>query len=186
MNTSEISHRYAKVLFHMASSQGLIENVLKSIEPLEILLQKPSEFLRLMVSPQVDDDVKMMFLKRSLGDGQSQEDNPQSKILEKFLLFLLKKGRIKFLPEILQEYQRLASEKLGVLNIRLISAAPVDAETNEKLVHKLEELFQQKTQIKQKIDPSLIGGGIFMIGNKMLDGSIKGKLLRLKKHLLRG
>ncbi len=179
MNNSEISHRYAKVMFRMAPSQDLVESLLKKLEPLEILLQKPSEFLRFMVSPQFDDALKMDFLKRSLGDDSDS-------ILLTFILFLLKKKRIEFLPEIIKEYGRLTSEKFGILDVRLIAAAPVDAETIEKLTEKLDKLFQRKTVIKEDIKPSLIGGGILMIGNKMLDASIKGKLQRLKKHLLRG
>ena len=179
MNTSEISHRYARVLFRMVQSHDSIESQLKDFEPLEILVQKPSEFLRFMNSPQFDDTLKIDLLKRSLGDNCDP-------IIATFLLYLFKKKRLEFLPEIIKEYRRLVSEKLGILNVRLISASSVDADTNDKLTQKLDKLFQRKTTIQHEIKPSLIGGGILMIGNKMLDASVKGKLTRLKKHLLRG
>ncbi len=179
MNNSEISNRYARVLFRMVPLQDSVESQLKDFGPLEILLQKPSEFLRFMVSPQFDDALKIDLLKRSLGD----DCDPT---IATFLLFLLKKKRLEFLPEIIKEYRRLTSEKLGIIDVRLISAAAVDTETNEKLTQKLDKLFQRKTQINHEIKPSLIGGGILMIGNKMLDASIRGKLSRLKKHLLKG
>lgn len=179
MNHSEISHRYARVLLNLTESEGVTERLLNAFGSLEILLKKPSEFMHFMLSPQFDHALKIDLLKRSLGPDHDQ-------ILMTFLLFLIQKKRIVFLPEILKEYQRLAAEKLGILNVRLITAAALDAETSERLARKLEELFRKKTQIKQEINQSLIGGGILMIGNKSLDASIKGKLLRLKKHLLRG
>ncbi len=163
----------------MAQSQDSIESQLKDFEPLEILLQKPSEFLRFMVSPQFEDRLKIDLLKRSLRDNCDP-------IIATFLLYLFKKKRLEFLPAIIKEYRRLVSEKLGILDVRLITAASVDADTNDKLKQKLDKLFQRKTNIQHEIKPSLIGGGILMIGNKMLDASIRGKLSRLKKHLLKG
>ncbi len=162
----------------MVQSQGSVE-LLKDFGPLDILMQRPSEFLRFMMSPQFDDALKVDLLKRSLGENYDP-------LIETFILYLFKKKRLEFLPEIIKEYRRLVSEKLGILDVRLISATAVDAGTNEKLAQKLDELFQRKTIINNEIKPSLIGGGILMIGNKMLDASVKGKLSRLKKHLLRG
>lgn len=177
--SSEIANRYARALFRTASDNTQLEVHLKCFEAISPLLQDSSQFLHWMASPQIAQNLKMEMLERNLGSIFDR------KLLD-FLLLLIKKGRFQELPAIAKEYQRLVAKKLGILDVQLITTVAIDESTKEKLALKLKEKFGLKPCIHEEIDPALIGGSILVIGNQVIDNSVKGKLQRLKKHLLRG
>lgn len=138
-----------------------------------------SRFFYLCASPQLDQKSKIEFLERCLGGDTDKK-------LVDFFIFLLKKRRLEFLPEIIAEFKRLAGEELGSMDVLLTTSVPIDEETEKKLQVKLEEKLHKKICIKKEIDPTLISGGILMIGNQRIDSSLRGRLQRLRKYLLRG
>jgi F-type H+-transporting ATPase subunit delta len=178
LSSSEISSRYAKAFFKFASTHEHLEAFLEDFEALMPLLKKPSRFLNFFAAPHIEMETKRAFLKKHF---KAKED---SQLLQ-FLLLLLEKRRFKCLPEIAYFFRKLAQEKLGILDVSMITAIPIDEETQEKVRRSLEERFQKKLQFKQSVNAKLLGGGVLMIGNKMIDNSIQGKLAKLRKHLLR-
>jgi F-type H+-transporting ATPase subunit delta len=179
LNRSEVSFRYGRALYAIASREKKVESWLKELDEITPFLEDKSRFLYICASPQLDQKTKIGFIERCLG----HDADPQ---LVKFYIFLIEKRRFQFLPAIVAEYQRLAGEELGSLSIDLITSDPIDEEAERKLQTKLEEKLQKKITIRKKIDPTLISGGILMIGNRRIDSSLRGRLLRLRKHLLRG
>lgn len=179
MNCSEVSFRYARALYSIASREKKVERWLKELDEITPFLERKSRFLYICASPQFDQKVKIEFIEKCLGREADRQ-------LVNFYIFLLKKRRLQFLPEIAAEYQRLAGEELGSMAIRLITSAPIGEETERKLQTTLEEKLQKKICIKKEIDPTLISGGILMIGNRRIDSSLRGRLMRLRKYLLRG
>lgn len=177
--SSEIANRYAKAFFRTGSENNLFEKHAKCFEAMAPLLQPSSQFLHWMASPQISQSLKIETLERHLGGICDR------KFLD-FLFFLIKKARFQLLPAIAKEYQRLVAKHQGIVDVRLITTVAIDEPTKEKLALNLKEKYGLKPRIHEEIDPTLIGGFVLVIGNQVLDNSIKGKLFRLKKHLLRG
>lgn len=175
----ELASRYARALFRTADESNQLEVQSKSLEAISSLLEPSSQFLHWMAAPQIAHNLKIEMLERNLGSICNRQ-------LMDFLLLLLKKGRFQELPGIVKEYQGLVAKKLGILDVRLITTVAIDEPTKEKLELKLKEKFGLKPRIHEEIDPSLIGGSVIVIGSQVIDNSVKGRLLRLKKHLLRG
>lgn len=179
MSCSEVSFRYARALFSIAAREKKVEQWLKELDAITPFLEPKSRFLHICASPQLDQKSKIEFIENCLGkDGDRQ--------LVDFYIFLLRKRRLQCLLEIVTEYQRLAGQELGSMAIRLITSAPIDEEAERKLQTILEEKLQKKICLKKEIDPTLISGGILMIGNRRIDSSLRGRLQRLRKYLLRG
>lgn len=177
--SSEVAKRYARALFRTADKNNQAEEHSKSFEAMEPLLKESSHFLHWMVAPQVAPNLKVEMIEGRL----SKLCNRQ---LLDFFLLLLKKGRFQKLPSIAREYQRLVAKKLGMLDVEIITTVSLDEATKETLGKKLKNKFGLEPRMHEVIDPSILGGVVIEIGSKMIDYSIKGKLLRLKKHLLRG
>lgn len=176
--STQLAARYARALFKLSEESDQVESILKILNILDPLIQRPSRFLHWLVSPQINLEAKRNLFLNVVPEG--------NKLLRNFFLLLLKKGRLQILPEIICEFKKLAASHLGILDVRLISTIQIDEETRNNLTKKIEETFNKKPIISEEIDPNLIGGEILIIGNKMFDSSLKGKLDRLKKHLLRG
>lgn len=103
-----------------------------------------------------------------------------------FISLLLDKGRIKYLPGIYEKFVGLADEKRSILTINIISATPLDNEQTAVIAAKYKKLYNAasvKTQVKY--DPSLIGGIRVIVGDKMTDASVKGRLKELEQLLLK-
>lgn len=175
MITSEIAYKYANALF-LSSSPEERESHLKQLKLLVQVLDKP-ELMTFFISPQISFSDKMRVLQKVLKQHLDHE-------LFSFLSLLLAKGRFKHFSEMMREFGRLYNESQGVLRVRLITTVPVDDAVLAKLKKRLDDKYRKNIKIKNDIDPKLVGGGILVIGNQMIDFSIRNKLKRLKEELL--
>jgi F-type H+-transporting ATPase subunit delta len=172
--TQKAAGRYSKALFNLASSKQELEQQLSDLEQVVGLLDPLMPFF---YSPQISQKEKEAVLDKNL------KGRFDDKLLS-FLLFLLKKRRLKDLSDIVQDYRRLVREELGVLEVRVVTAVPLDRDIKEKLQVKLEKVYPKKIEIQEEVDPELIGGGMVIMGNQLIDFSIRDKLARLKESLL--
>jgi F-type H+-transporting ATPase subunit delta len=101
-------------------------------------------------------------------------------------LLLFDKGRIVFLGDINEFYQKLADELKGVARAQLVSAVELSSETVEKIRTALSEKTGKEIILEVDQDPGLIGGIVTRIGDLVLDGSIKTQLLKMRETLKRG
>lgn len=100
-----------------------------------------------------------------------------------FLSLLLKKNRFGYFPEVVERFKQKVYEKQGIVEGRLVTPFPVDDETRKKLADKWAILLDKKILMQEAIDKGLIGGGIFMFGDRQIDFSLKGKLQQLRHNL---
>jgi ATP synthase F1 delta subunit len=69
------------------------------------------------------------------------------------------------------------------LTARVSSAVPLTKEEQAALREKLEARFSQDLNLRFQVEPSLLGGVVVRVGDKVMDGSVKGKLEALKQTL---
>jgi F-type H+-transporting ATPase subunit delta len=106
-----------------------------------------------------------------------------SKTILNFILFLLDKRREAFFATILKEYIRLVKRELKMVEVEVISAVVITDEQRELIKQKLNKLSGYQIEIRNRIDPDIIGGLILKTGNYLIDGSIRGRLNSLKQKL---
>jgi F-type H+-transporting ATPase subunit delta len=97
---------------------------------------------------------------------------------------IVSRRRPRSLPAIAKRLLQLVDEKNRVLRVTVTSATALCEGFCQALTKELETATQCKIVLERKEDPSLIGGVITRIGDHTIDGSIKGKLLELQRHLL--
>jgi F-type H+-transporting ATPase subunit delta len=101
-----------------------------------------------------------------------------------FLTVLIKENRLAVLPEIFFRYQRLMAAQHELKEVIVTSAYPLDANRRESLTVSLANYLHSKVAVDFREDSSLIGGAIIRCGNWVMDGSIKGKLQRMRDNLI--
>ena len=104
--------------------------------------------------------------------------------LFRFLLFVIKKYRWTELPQILRSFSDRVQEEEGELSAKVTSAVPLDAEHRKVLLDRLKGTFHKELVLQENVDPKLLGGAILQVGNSLWDGSVIGKLNRMKALLL--
>ena len=93
-----------------------------------------------------------------------------------FVQVLAQSRRLELLPQIQALYEELRHENEGVLEARIISALPINDEQTKQLVARLETKYQRKISAQVEIDPQLIGGVKIMVGDKVIDATVRGRL----------
>jgi F-type H+-transporting ATPase subunit delta len=100
-----------------------------------------------------------------------------------FLTMLLENGRFSALPEIARQFRLLASARSGSSEAIVYSAFPIDAAALGMVSETLEKRFGRKLQISVREDASLIGGVRVVVGDEVLDTSVRARLEQMKVAL---
>lgn len=93
-------------------------------------------------------------------------------------------GRLSALPEIGAQFQVLLSQSSGVADATLQSAFPIDASQLGDVLATLERRFGRKLKARVEVVPELIGGIRVIVGDEVLDTSVKARLEQMKVALV--
>ena len=119
----------------------------------------------------VSSDLQATFLK-VCGDKLNLNAQNLIKVLVEY-------GRMSLLPAITTAFEELKAQDEGVLEASIIAAAkPSDAEVKD-LLKRLEAKFGKKVEAKVSVDAELIGGMKIIVGDTVIDASVKGQLQNL-------
>ncbi|VTU16059.1 F-type ATPase subunit delta [Variovorax sp. PBL-H6] len=100
-----------------------------------------------------------------------------------FMMALLENGRFTALQEIARQFRALANAQSGSSDAVVYSAFPIEAGALNGVAAALEKRFGRKLQIAVEQDPSLIGGIRVVVGDEVLDTSVKARLEQMKVAL---
>ncbi len=108
-------------------------------------------------------------------------ENKQEKLTHMFIQFLKKKGALKLLSKILQEFATLWKERNGKIGLMVFAKPPA-----AKLREYAKKAIKAKGFVyEEKIDGSLVGGSALFLGNEYcIDNSVKEKIRNLHTHLV--
>lgn len=106
-----------------------------------------------------------------------------SPAVQNFLRTVIDNGRLAALPEIAAQFHALVNARSGVSDATVYSAFPIDDATLSDLVMALERRFGRKLNPSVWIDPGLIGGVRVVVGDEVLDTSVKARLEQMKVAL---
>ena len=94
------------------------------------------------------------------------------------------KGREETMPGILRAFIERAKKEAGIGTAVVTTAFPLSEEKKEEIIEKLRSTSEYRViEAEWIVDPSLIGGIVIRLGGRMLDGSVRERLSRLKREL---
>ena len=99
---------------------------------------------------------------------------------------MIKRGRIHELPRVAAEFRRLDNVRQGITEATATSAAPLSEDEVRALTQRLEQYTNGRVELDVQVDPSLLGGLVVRVGDRMIDGSVRGRLERLRNQLVSG
>ncbi len=89
---------------------------------------------------------------------------------------LVQNDRVGLIPEIRALYETLRREHEGMVEVIIHSALPLSDEQTARLVARLEASHRRKVRAAVEVDKNLIGGVRIVVGDKVLDATVRGKL----------
>lgn len=176
-NLAGIARPYAIAAFESAREKQQLPAWKNFLAAAAYVVQQPA-MLKLRgnpaISPSKLSDLFMDVLASTL-------DNER----KNFLSLLIQNKRLNALPAIEELFNTYYAALEKVSTVRVVTA--VDAKEDFK--HKLTEVLSKRTAndvtLQCEVDPAILGGAIIHIGDRVIDGSIRGKLTRLLEFSLR-
>jgi F-type H+-transporting ATPase subunit delta len=168
-----IARPYAEALFK--SSQGDLNGAAQWLDALGAVADN-AQLLQFAGNPKVTD--QQVF--------EVVEDVAKAQLpgnAKNFLRMVIENGRLAALPEIAVQFRALKNAQTGSSDAVVYSAFPIPADTLGDVAIALEKRFGRKLNVTVAEDPSLIGGIRVVVGDEVLDTSVKARLEQMKVAL---
>jgi F-type H+-transporting ATPase subunit delta len=168
-----IARPYAEALYKASASE--LANVAVWVEELAAIAANP-QLLQFADSPKVSSSdvfgVVTGVAKSTLNDHAKN-----------FLRTVIENGRLNALPEIAVQFRALKNAQSGSSDAVVFSAFPIDATALADVALSLEKRFGRKLNVTVELQPELIGGIRVVVGDEVLDTSVKARLEQMKVAL---
>jgi F-type H+-transporting ATPase subunit delta len=101
-------------------------------------------------------------------------------------LLMVRRGRIEQLPRVAAEFRRLDDLRNNISHATATSAIPLEDAEVRAITARLEQMTGGRVALETSVDPGLLGGIVVRIGDRLIDGSVRGRLERLRNQLASG
>ncbi len=168
-----IARPYAEALFQ--SSKADLQGATQWLEALVAVAGNP-QLLEFAANPKVS--APQVF---DVITGVAKVD--LSTLAQNFLRTVIENGRLAALPEVAVQFRALKNAQSGLSDAVVYSAFPIAAASLAEIAGVLEKRFGRKLNFTVREDPSLIGGIRVVVGDEVLDTSVKARLEQMKAAL---
>ena len=170
-----LARPYAEALFQVAS-KGDLTKALSEIDALAAVASNVQ--LRQFADAPKANPAQVFDVITSVAN------TPLSDASKNLLRTVIENGRLAVLPEIATQVRMLVNQKTGVSDAVIHSAFPIDAAALTGLMATLEKRFGRKLKATVQLVPELIGGIRVVVGDEVLDTSVKARLEQMKTVLM--
>jgi F-type H+-transporting ATPase subunit delta len=105
------------------------------------------------------------------------------KELRNLLAVLINNGRIGGIAEVAAGYRKILQEQSGIRQAEIVTARELGEDEKSAMVSEISKLAGAKVEASFRLDASVLGGAVVRLGSTVYDGSVKGRLERLKEAL---
>jgi F-type H+-transporting ATPase subunit delta len=140
--------------------------------------QGSAELRTFFVNPAVANVQKVAFLDKLNAQLGMQKE------LRNLIAVLINNDRIGHVAEVVAAYRRLLQEQLGIRPAEIVTARELTPQDRDRLVAEVARLAGARIEASFKLDPAILGGTVVRIGSTVYDGSVRGRLERLRETLV--
>lgn len=171
-----VENVYSRALLEIAAEDGSMKELDSELDALSEIFSANPELTDVLCAPTVTDEEKLSLIK-SVFEGRV------SATAFNFLCVLAEKNRCRYLRGIAQEFRNGYYEAAGIAEVTVTTVSPIKEDARERLVAKLEKKYGKTVILREKTDPSILGGMIVACGGSMMDGSVKTRLENMHKQI---
>jgi F-type H+-transporting ATPase subunit delta len=167
---------YARALFAAAQEAGRVEGVSADLAALAEAIRDVPELDAFLRNPDVDTSAKEDVL------GELTRDADE--LVQNFVRLVAEKGRAGELVDMSEELVALVAASQRRLTVELTTAQELSDAEAQHIVAMIERASGRTVEATRSVDPSLIGGIVLQIGSHRADGSVRGRIERLRHELV--
>ncbi len=175
---STVARRYAEAAFETAIRDGTVDAWRRDLDVAAAALATPD------VAAAVENpSIAVLVREAAIRDGLASSVSPAALNL---ILFIVRRGKIDQLPRVAEEFRRLDDDRRRIVHAVATSATPLEPSEVSALTARLEQMTGGKVELAVETDPSLLGGFVVRVGDRLIDWSVRGRLERLRNQLVSG
>lgn len=174
MPRSNVARRYAQGVFQLAEPEHDLEVWRRELRLLDELLQ--DDVLRAAFANPAVTTPRRMELAQKL----APELRPETQNL---LRLLIEHRRTSEMPNVRREFDVLADEAEGIVNATLSTAVELSNAERQRYQEELARRLGRKVRLVHRRDPGLIAGATVQVGDRLIDGSVRTQLDRLRQQI---
>jgi len=171
-----LARPYAEAAFRLADERGALAVWSDTLRALSRVVTHPDMQACLATYDLSSAQLRELFPSLCPSDLSAEAKN--------LIALLIEYDRLPLLPEICEQFETLKNDREGVVDAQIFSAYELDAAQLADLVVDLERRFKRKINPRVSVDRELIGGVRVVIGDEVIDGSVRGKLNAMAVGLL--
>jgi F-type H+-transporting ATPase subunit delta len=177
MSSSAVAKRYALALFQLAKEHQLLDQMEQELRVVKEVIIQNKDLNAVLKSPKLPIEKKKEILKEAFSSVNTYVFNT--------LMILIDRHREDHIADMADHFIGLANEERGIAEAKVYSVRPLtEAERDALSSVFASKVGKQSLRIENIVDSNLLGGIKLRIGNRIFDGSLRGKLERLERQLL--
>lgn len=176
-SVSGVAERYASALFDLARDESAIDQIEAELGTIEGLLDASPDFRRLIESPVFSAEDQQRAI------GAVADKAGIGGLTGNFLRLIAKNRRLFALPGIAKAFHELAAKYRGEVTAEVTSAHPLVEGQISALKAALKDKLGKNVTLQTRINPALLGGLVVKVGSRMIDTSLRTRLMTVKTQL---
>jgi F-type H+-transporting ATPase subunit delta len=178
---ADFAARYARALADVVlSSRVPTDEVNAQLSDFLSTLQESTDLSQALFNPALAVDVRVKVIDALV---PRLHLSPE---VRNFLAVLLRHERMDAIDEIVAEFRAEMNRRQGISEVEVISARRLDADERYQMEQQVARLAGTQVRARFREDNDLIGGAVVKIGSTIYDGSVRGRLDRMKQELMAG
>lgn len=173
----KVSSHYGLALYSLAVDLDKVSEYQLEVKELSRIFKENEDFIMVLGSSFLPIEERQEVLRKAL---VGVSDNVMA-----FILVIMDNNRINEILEIFDSFNSYCNEYRGVSEGLIYSAFKLDQKVIDQIQTKMEKIEHNKVELKNIIDPTLIGGVKIVIHDHVYDGSIKHHIENMKTDLLK-
>ena len=172
-----VASRYGLALYSLAMDKNKILEWQKEVKELTSILKENTDFIMVLGSSFITLKERLEMVDKSFV-GVDEEIIALIKVV-------MENNRMHMILDIFESFNSYCNEYRGVCEGLVYSTLKLDQKVINQIEEKISKIEHHKVELKNVIDPTLIGGVRVVIHDRIYDGSIKHHLEMMKKDLLK-
>ncbi len=176
MPNPRLAYRYAKSLIDLAKERDQLEKVFADMLWLQAVCKSNRDFVNMLRSPVINADTKKKIMKAITTESISE-------LTMAFNNLLITKSRESYLPEIITAFISAYKTYKNIQIVKLSSPTALSTATKNAIIAQVKKTAGfENIELEEKVDPSLIGGFVLQVGDRLVDASIAYDLRTIAKQ----
>ena len=168
--------RYARAIFDLGvESNANLDEWSRAVDTMAQFMSDP-EVRRVLENSRVAQDAKLHLIEAALSD------LPQLPL--NLARLLVRKSRTALAMQLSAEFQALVAVREGIEHVRATTAVTLNEQERQDLVQRLEAQTGKKVLLETDVNPSMVGGLVVQIGDRLIDASTRAHLAALRENLV--